>query len=276
MRERRFVLPGLSLAALCQGQGQPVLALHGWMDNAGSFEPLARHWQRGELIALELPGHGHSDHRQGAYYFVDYLYEIYQVVEQLGGQVHLLGHSMGAMLSTAFAGLFPDKVLSLQLIDGLVPLSDDPAKAAQTLRGAILSRLKQSDRPSRVYDSLEAMARVRADNGDFSWQQGLPLVSRAAIARPDGFHWRTDPKLRTTSPLRLTAPQVDSILAGLSCPVRAYLGRSGMYAADAQRRQRELAMLGIAEPHWLEGGHHCHLQSSEVLASLVEEMLTLT
>jgi pimeloyl-ACP methyl ester carboxylesterase len=50
-----------------------VLALHGWLDNAASFIPLAL--PKLDLVALDLPGHGHSVHRHPSarYHFVDYL-----------------------------------------------------------------------------------------------------------------------------------------------------------------------------------------------------------
>ncbi|WP_192954834.1 alpha/beta fold hydrolase [Gallaecimonas mangrovi] len=277
MTEKTFVLDnGMTLKALCWGKGEPVLALHGWMDNAASFSALAEHWQYGQLVALDLPGHGHSDHRQGAYYFVDYLFEIYQVVQQLGAPVHLLGHSMGAMLSVTFAGVFPELVKSIQLIDGILPITTAPEQALQTVKGAILSRLKHDNRQGRVYASLAAMAKVRSQNGDFSAEQALPLVTRASIKRDDGYHWLTDPKLKATSPLRLTETQAKALVAGCACPVRLFLGTEGMYSQDEARLNREMAVLNIDKPNWIDGGHHCHLQSPVTLALQLEQQLTLT
>ncbi|KAG1587997.1 hypothetical protein G6F46_014705 [Rhizopus delemar] len=42
------------------GEGPRVLALHGWLDNAASFVPLAPHLSSLQLVAIDLPGHGHS------------------------------------------------------------------------------------------------------------------------------------------------------------------------------------------------------------------------
>ena len=45
-------------------EGAPrVLCLHGWLDNAASFVPLAPLLDRLDVVALDLPGHGHSEHR---------------------------------------------------------------------------------------------------------------------------------------------------------------------------------------------------------------------
>ena len=40
----------------------PILALHGWLDNAASFVRLAPLLADADVVAIDLPGHGYSDH----------------------------------------------------------------------------------------------------------------------------------------------------------------------------------------------------------------------
>ncbi|RZA29030.1 MAG: alpha/beta hydrolase, partial [Lysobacteraceae bacterium] len=63
-RETGFDLAFGRLAGLRAGsQGrQKVLALHGWLDNAASFLPLATQLPELDLVMLDLPGHGRSAH----------------------------------------------------------------------------------------------------------------------------------------------------------------------------------------------------------------------
>ena len=79
-REQRFALPGLTLAAEIWGAPgeRPVLASHGWLDNAGSFELLAPLLPDCEIVALDLAGHGLSDSRSA-----DSSYNIWQDVGDL-------------------------------------------------------------------------------------------------------------------------------------------------------------------------------------------------
>src|SRR5690606_24141760 len=63
--ERRFALRGLTLAGREWGRedGLPVLALHGWLDNAGRFDLLAPLLRGCRVVALEAAGQGASDFR---------------------------------------------------------------------------------------------------------------------------------------------------------------------------------------------------------------------
>src|SRR5690606_2312769 len=111
-----------TLAGLAFGprDGRPVLALHGWLDNAATFVPLAPLLPELRIYALDLPGHGRSSHRPpGArYHYVDWVGDVIEAADALGlDRFALLGHSMGAGISILTAGTFPERVERLALIE---------------------------------------------------------------------------------------------------------------------------------------------------------------
>ena len=114
VEEVRLNLGHIELAAHLFGpqQGIPVIALHGWLDNANTFARLAPRLHGLRIVALDLAGHGYSDHRPvGAGYALwDYAHDVLRVAEQLGWQrFALLGHSLGAMVAAGEStGALPD------------------------------------------------------------------------------------------------------------------------------------------------------------------------
>ena len=88
-RDRRFQLPGLTLAAEIWGSpgDRPVLASHGWLDNAGSFSLLAPLLPNCELVALDLAGHGFNCDERASYSEQDAKLAFQRSVEFLDEQV---------------------------------------------------------------------------------------------------------------------------------------------------------------------------------------------
>ena len=148
-KEKKFHVFGQTLAGLSwDGQGEPVLALHGWLDNAASYLPLASQWQR-PMVALDFSGHGHSDHRPDGVvtHLVDHVRDVLAVADQLGWQrFSLVGHSMGAGIACLFAAAFPERVSRLVLIEGLGPPSTPGEEVANTLRKALDDMMALADK----------------------------------------------------------------------------------------------------------------------------------
>lgn len=102
--------------------GQRVLALHGWLDNAASFVPLAAQLPGLELVAIDLPGHGHSAHLPPGtqYNTPGAICHVLDVADALGwDRFVLLGHSMGAGIASLAATAAPERVERLIAIEAL-------------------------------------------------------------------------------------------------------------------------------------------------------------
>ena len=185
--ELRIPLRHLELAAKAWGHRDdaPLLALHGWLDNAGSFDRLAPLLQGRRVIALDLAGHGRSDHRApGSWYpYVDYLDEIAAAIDWLGGApVDLLGHSLGATLASLFAALSPDKVRRLLLIEGLGPLTLPAQRTLEQWRRAHLARQAFRGDGLRIFPDIDSATEARRRSGHLSLEAARCIVERGVRA----------------------------------------------------------------------------------------------
>ena len=120
-----------SLSALLWGDRSPeIVLLHGGAQNAHTWDTVALALDR-PLLAIDLPGHGHSDGgRDGSLDVVSNGADIAVVIRELAPDAGLVvGMSLGGMTSVALADHAPELVRRLALID-VTPGVDGP-KAQQ-------------------------------------------------------------------------------------------------------------------------------------------------
>ncbi|MDH2241477.1 alpha/beta hydrolase [Pseudomonas sp. GD03909] len=260
--EVRLSLPHLEVAAHLYGaeDGQPVIALHGWLDNAATFSRLAPRLHGLRIVALDLPGHGHSDHRPaGAGYNIwDYAHDVLQVAEQFGWQrFSLLGHSMGAIVSVLLAGALPDRVERLALIDGVIPYTGEADTAPQKLGAALKAMLSVDDKRKPVYAAFDQAVEARMNGvGAVSREAAERLAQRGLMPVPGGYTWRTDARLMLPSSMRLTDAHARAFVEQIACPASLVLAEQGLLT------QPELLEFADSLPfavQRLPGGHHLHL-----------------
>jgi pimeloyl-ACP methyl ester carboxylesterase len=129
-REFVEVRPGHRLSALVWGTSEPELVLlHGGGQNAHTWDTVAMALGR-PLIAIDLPGHGHSDGSiRGAASLAEVGADIATVVRTLAPNADaVVGMSLGGLTTMALYDVTPELVRRIVLVD-VLPSRDDAATA---------------------------------------------------------------------------------------------------------------------------------------------------
>lgn len=275
-----FQLPsGLRLAGWHAGAAlpqQPVLCLHGWLDNANSFLPLANALPELPLLALDLAGHGHSSHRSADahYYLFDYVADIATLCRQQGWQqLMIIGHSMGGMIATVLAASFPELVSKLVLIDSLGLMTTAAEDTASQLRKAIISRGQSHQKQKPQYRTLAEAAAARQQQSDFDLVSAMLLTERGCEPTAAGFSWRADLKLREVSAFRLSEAQARAVICNLQCPVLALMSAQSP-AEIRQAIQHFKADYPRLELVQCPGGHHLHMTDAVFCANQIRRFVS--
>lgn len=260
------------LAILCADEGgPPVIALHGWLDNALSFAPLRGHFERLDPACLDFPGHGESPPRpvSSRYHFDDYVFDVLAAADALGWRrFHLVGHSLGGAVASVLAAACPARVLSLSVVEGLGPLSAPADRTAAGWREAVNA---SHARPRRVHPSRDEAIAARVRNADLPEQAAALLAERGLEPVAGGWRWRHDLRLTWPSTQRYTEPQVIDLLAHIEAPVLCVLAKPGSRVVPAGLIERRAAAVQSLVLHEVEGGHHVHMQQPRAVARLIEE-----
>ena len=277
--ERTFEVPGLELAAREWGEpgGLPVIALHGWLDNAGSFDLLAPELAGLHLIALDCAGHGLSGHRSpdAAYNVWQDVPEVFAVADYLGwDRFVLLGHSRGAAIASLAAGTFPERIASLVLIDGGIPIPGQPGEAPQRFAQSVASRQRQRTDRGRVFPTREEAIQGRSRGFTETTYAAAEILARRSLREAEGgYSWYVDQRLKSESELRLTPDQITDFMRAVKAPTLALLAsRSPLTKQDRfVALLQEIPAIELTE---IEGGHHLHLEDAvEEIARRIQHFL---
>ncbi len=276
MIETEFTAGNLHLAALeNQGAGTVVIGLHGYLDNAESLRLLAPYLQSQRFIALDLAGHGRSSHRPiGMHYNqADYLQDLHALIEdQEWEQVILLGHSMGGILASLYAGLFPEKVKGVISLDACGPLTLEASTSQVQMREAILSR-KKKQRNKLTLVNLDDAVKARCKVSDIPADHARAILERN-LTQDAGGHcfWSSDPRLRTKSVLRLTEEQAENIMSAIVCPI-LFVGASSSFKALDSVYDKRQSWFKNARFEQLTGGHHIHMEKTDEVGMLIRQFV---
>jgi len=274
---------GLRLRACQWGdRGNPVvLILHGWLDQAFSWAPIARSLsQIGYCVfAIDQRGHGLSEHapRHSQYHFVDYVADVEAWLSANDiASIHLIGHSMGGTVSSLVAASLPERIASLLMIEGLGAPHDPPDVA----RARFLKHLRQRRRQARftVFATREkAIERFRSHHPSLSPVRATALVNRILTVFEGGWAWTWDPRHKDKASESMLNIRYCQLLSEIKAPSAFILGESSPYTKLFSLEQRLESISTLQKRYSVSGGHNLHYEApAELTARIVDWLETVS
>jgi pimeloyl-ACP methyl ester carboxylesterase len=184
---RQFVVvdDDRTVSALRWGSAAPELVLlHGGAQNAHTWDTVNLALKR-PLLAVDLPGHGHSAHRPDhAYWPRENAAAVEIAIRALAPEARLVvGMSLGGLTAVALAARAPDLVRALMLVD--VTPGVDSEKAS-----SIVQFVNGPESFASLDEILERTIAFNPTRSQSSLRRG---VLHNAIEQPDGrWRWRYD------------------------------------------------------------------------------------
>ncbi|XP_012684482.2 serine hydrolase-like protein [Clupea harengus] len=269
-------------------EGRPILCLHGWADNSGSFNTLIpllpQEWR---CVAVDMAGHGLSSPRPpGVFYtFPAYITDVRRVVEALQWKrFSILGHSMGGNVAGMFSALFPEMVEGLVLLDsyGFLPTNTNelPGIVRQGIEEMVrLEETEKDGKKERIYTYEKAMQRLMAANPHLSEQSAKNLLERGIREVEGGFVFTRDFRLNLKNVTRNSLEQCLEYQSRIQARVLLLMADAGLNKSfplpegcseslmNGYQRSKNMKVMTVS------GDHHVHMNQPEGLVPIITDFL---
>lgn len=281
-RCERITLRGLACEVRHWGpEGAPRLfMLHGRQDASPSFQFVVEALRRGwHVIAPDWRGHGGSGWQHAPYTIAELCADLDAFLQRYApdAPATIVGHSMGARVAALVAGVRPERVGRLVMIDHLGLLPDRPEDAPRRMQ-AWLDAFDAAPPQMRGYPARAALAarllqanpRLTAARADF-------LAAEIGHQRDDGlFAMAFDPWLKVMPPTPYIPDDEMALWRRITAPVLHVIAADGFVQQRFGRDPAELARrIGCFADHrrvdLADCGHNVQHDQPELLAAAIED-----
>lgn len=150
------------------GSGEPVVFLHtGLQTGTTDFEQQTEYFKQNyQVILPDLRGHGKSVSNDLSNYFLNAANDLAETLDSMGiDAAHIVGCSLGGLVSIFFAKNYPSKVKSMTL-SGVIPEKPEEWEEMHATDMEHQSQLLQNTEAVDLFDSMH----------DGDWKQFLYMV----------------------------------------------------------------------------------------------------
>ena len=239
--------------ALWEGKRENIFCIHGLTANSRCWDRIVSGLiPEFRVLAMDLRGRGLSDKPPKGYFIEQHVQDIYCLLEdQKLERVTLMGHSLGAYISLAFAARHPDRVKKLILMDAGGHLS-------QSRWDKVHVAIKPSvDRLGLVFPSFEDYTALLKQAPFLQpWTRFLDTYFRYEIEEVDGgVRSRTLVEGIREEISNIRSFDAASLYPRISCPVLILRATDGILSRDdmvltedaAERMVREIVDAGCVD-----------------------------
>lgn len=170
-----------------QGQGFPILIIHGFLGSSDNWRSLSKQLGRYyKVFALDLRNHGHSPHDRVMSYSA-MAEDVRELLDNEGlSAAHLIGHSIGGKVAMQLAVNHPDRISKLVAVD-IAPKAYPPSHRSMltALARLDLSQLKSlaevdgaltAEIPEAALRQFLMKNLTRQPQSGFRWRINLPAL----------------------------------------------------------------------------------------------------
>jgi len=266
----------------------PLVLVHGWMDVAASWQFMVDAFSRDHyVIAPDWRGYGLTESPAADnYWFPDYLADLDFLLDHYagGGQVDLVGHSMGGNVAMLYTGARPERIRRLVNLEGFGMPATRPSQAPNRYARWMdeLKALHRGEMALKTYDDVGGVAqRLRKTNKRLSQDKADWLARHWARRGDDGrWHILGDPAHKITNSQLFRVDEVLELYGRISCPtlwVEASDDSLGQWWQGkftlAEFHERLTAVRQLSKAVVPDAGHMLHHDQPDLLAGHIERFI---
>lgn len=269
---------------------RPIVGLHGWQDNAGTFDTLAPLLpQHVGFLSIDLPGHGLSSKLPNGmtYHSIDYVTFCLTLMRHYKWEkISIIAHSMSAVNSYIFTALFPEKIDMLVGLDILKPLMMNPTKLVTALSERLHGVMLENDRnqstkepPSYTFD--ECIERLYTGTNKSVEKEFCKYLLERNLAKsekdPEKYYFRRDARLKASLFYMLPHESILEMGKRITAPHLFIKARQAPFYENRKYYDDVLSYLKTNKPlfehHDVDGTHHVHLNEAEKISEIVNPFI---
>lgn len=256
-----------------------LVVLHGWGDVSASFQfvvdELPGNWR---VVAPDWRGFGLTQWNDGPYWFPDYLADLDALLEHYSPNepARIVGHSMGAIVASLYAGVRPERIARLANLEGFGLWVSAPGETPDRF-DTWLKQIRDDNSSFRHYARRGDFAkRMRGDNPRLTAERAAFIAEHATLPVAEGFAFAGDPRHRWINPVLYPLDEAKACWRRVTAPTLWVAGRDSVlmkpFAANPDDyRARMGCFAKVREVLIDDCGHNPHHDQPEQLAARLGE-----